>query len=106
MRVARPPDVSATRDHAIALRLAIVGFGMFGQRHARTIAADPGCVLAAVADASDTAARAAAGFGVTCWPDYAAMFDAVKPDGVVIATPNALHVPVAMAAVADRKSVV
>jgi len=81
------------------LRLAIIGLGMFGQRHAATIRANAGCELVAVADPTAAAAKAAAALGVPIFADSAAMLDAARPDGVIVATPNALHVPAALAAV-------
>ncbi len=84
------------------LRVAIVGFGVFGQRHAATIRANADCVLVAVADPTATAARAASALEVPIWADCARMLDDAQPDGVIVATPNAMHVPAAMAAVARR----
>ncbi len=91
------PEMRA--GHAAPQRLAIVGFGMFGQRHAATARAEPGCSLVAVADPTAAAAARAAELGLVHHADYRAMLDAVKPDAVVVATPNADHVPVALAAV-------
>lgn len=84
------------------LRLAIVGLGMFGQRHAATIRANADCTLVAVADPTDAAAKAASALAIPIWADSAQMLDAAKPDGVIVATPNAMHVPAAMAAVERR----
>lgn len=81
------------------LRLAIIGLGMFGQRHAATIRASTDCELVAAADPTAAAAQAAAALGVPIWADSGQMLDAVKPDGVVVATPNALHVASALAAI-------
>jgi predicted dehydrogenase len=81
------------------LRIAIIGFGWFGQRHAATLRANPGCMLVAVADPTEAASLAAKTAGVPHYADYRAMLDAVKPDAVLVATPNAQHVPAALAAV-------
>jgi predicted dehydrogenase len=82
------------------LRLAIIGFGMFGQRHAATIRANADCTLVGVADPGAAAAGAARDLGVPIWADAARMLDACEPDGVVVATPNAMHVDSALAGVA------
>ncbi len=84
------------------LRLAIIGFGMFGQRHAATIGASADCTLVAVADPTADAAAAAAQLHVPVFADSARMLDDVKPDGVIVATPNALHLPAALEAVQRR----
>lgn len=73
------------------MRLAVVGAGQFGRRHLETIRNEPQCELVAVADPAYTGEKAFA--------DYRRMLDEVKPDGVIIATPNALHVEVGLACV-------
>lgn len=71
------------------MRIAVIGAGQFGRRHIETINAESQCELAAVADPAYTGGKAFA--------DYREMLDKAKPDGVVIATPNALHVPAGLA---------
>jgi predicted dehydrogenase len=85
--------------HTSPLRIAIIGFGVFGQRHAATVRANPECMLVAVADPTEAAALAAKAAGILHHADYRVMLDAVKPDAVIVATPNAQHVPAALAAV-------
>ena len=78
-------------------RIAVVGAGQFGRKHIATIRGEPECELAAIADpvyAGDE--------DVPCFALYAEMLDQVRPDGVVIATPNALHAPVGLACVERR----
>ena len=75
------------------MRVAVVGAGQFGRRHIATVRAEPMCELVAVAD------PAVSDLDVPCFSDYQEMLDQVKPDGVIIATPNALHVPVGLACV-------
>lgn len=91
--------MSTTRA-AAPLRLAIAGFGVFGQRHAATARADPACELVAIADPAPHAAALAAAIGVVAHADPVAMLDAVAPEALIVATPNAEHVPVALAAIA------
>lgn len=76
------------------MRIAVVGAGQFGRKHVETVRNEPRCELVAVAD---PAYRGEKGFA-----DYREMLDQVKPDGVIIATPNALHVPVGLACVERR----
>jgi predicted dehydrogenase len=75
------------------MRIAVVGAGQFGRRHIDTVRNEPACTLAAVAD------PAGGDFGVPHFADYRKMLDEAKPDGVIVATPNALHVPVGLACV-------
>jgi predicted dehydrogenase len=79
------------------MRIAVVGAGQFGRKHIETVRAEPQCDLVAVADPA-----APEDLGVQVFADYAAMLDEVKPEGVIIATPNALHVPVGLACVERR----
>jgi predicted dehydrogenase len=73
------------------MRIAIVGAGQFGRRHIETIRNEPQCELVAVADPAYA--------GENAFSDYRQMLERAKPDGVIIATPNALHVPVGLACV-------
>src|SRR5262245_47343020 len=75
-----------------AVRLAVVGAGMFGRKHIDTIRHEPLAELVAVADPVAPAD----------FQDYREMLDRVKPEGVVVATPNAAHVPVGLACVERR----
>jgi len=84
----------------MTLRLAIAGAGMIGRAHMARIQALDGCDLVAFADPGPTAAELAAQAAVPLYPTLAALLDARKPDGVILATPNALHVPGALECVA------
>jgi predicted dehydrogenase len=77
-------------------RIAVAGAGLIGQVHMRAAQASPTCTLSAVVDPSPAAAEAAAKAGVTLYPSLAALFAADKPDGIVLATPNQLHVSQAL----------
>ncbi len=77
------------------VRLAVVGAGPIGRRHLDAIAAAPACQAVAVVDPAPDGARAAADRGLPHYRDLEPMLDAVAPDGVIVATPNALHVPLA-----------
>lgn len=76
------------------MRIAVIGAGQFGRRHIETIKKDPDCELVGVADPAYSGEK---GFA-----DYRRMLDEVRPDAAVIATPNALHVPVGLACVERR----
>src|SRR5512139_1851171 len=74
------------------LRIAVVGAGLIGRRHAELVAANPDCTLSAIADPSPAAADFARSLGVAHHPSLEALLGAERPDGVVVGTPNALHV--------------
>jgi predicted dehydrogenase len=91
-----PKTDADTRPHAPCqgdrptLRLAIVGLGLVGRRHADAINKVDGVEHCAVVD-PDASARAAATGGVPCFDDLEGMIAAEKPDGVILSTPTALH---------------
>lgn len=81
------------------LRIAVVGAGLIGRAHAAVVGATPGCGLSAIVDPAPGAGEIAAQAGV---PHVVALDDLLaraRPDGVVLATPNALHVPQALACI-------
>lgn len=84
---------------ASPVSLAVLGAGLIGSRHIEHIIACPDASLHAVVDPSPAGKDAAAKAGVPWFQDFAAMLAAGRPDGVVIATPNQLHVAHGMAAI-------
>lgn len=82
-----------------ALRLAVAGAGLIGRRHIELIQASAECQLAAIVDPSPAAAELANACGVPLYPGLAELFGAQRPDGVILATPNHLHVDGALACV-------
>lgn len=76
------------------LRIAVLGGGRMGQSHARQILANPDTELVAIIDpATDQPARQ---FGVAHFPDHPSLLAQARPDAVIVATPNDLHVPTAL----------
>jgi predicted dehydrogenase len=84
-----------------APRIGVLGAGLIGRRHAGIIAGSASADLAGIADPAPAAGTVAAELGV---PHYAGLdrLLAARPDGVIIATPNALHVEHALACIAAR----
>ena len=82
------------------LRLAVIGAGAMGRDHIRYIQDDPDARLVAVADPMPAAEQTAKDAGVPWFVDYREMLDCTALDGVVIASPNNLHVPMARDTVA------
>lgn len=80
--------------------LAVVGAGQIGRRHVEAIAASGAARLHAVVDPAAAARGWAEGLGAPWFPDIAAMLAAGRPEGVILATPNTLHVEGGLACVA------
>ena len=74
------------------MRIAVAGAGAIGLRHIEEIAKSRSSVLSAIVDISPQAAEVARTNGVPLHASLAEMFASGKPDGVVLATPNQLHV--------------
>ncbi len=72
------------------LRMAVLGAGLVGRRHIETIRALP-AVAELVAVADPAADRTQFDLGGAAWfADGEEMLDQVKPEAVIIATPNNL----------------
>ena len=84
------------------LSIAIVGGGHIGKRHLKVLVADSAYRTAAIADPSPAAAALAKEHGVPYFTDYERMLDEARPDGVIIAVPNALHVAVGLACIEHK----
>ncbi|MBT7757912.1 MAG: Gfo/Idh/MocA family oxidoreductase [Rhodospirillaceae bacterium] len=74
------------------LRLAVIGAGLIGREHCTLIREHPGAELVGLADVSEDAASYAQGIRVPYYADYQQLLDDTKPDGVIVAVPNQLHV--------------
>ena len=84
------------------LRIAVAGAGVIGQAHLNILRNSPTCTLCAIVDPSTTAVALAAQAGVPLYVSLAEMLAVDRPDGVILATPNALHVPQALVCVAQN----
>jgi predicted dehydrogenase len=82
------------------VRIAVAGAGLIGQRHLEEIGASPAARVASIVDPGPAASALADKYGVPLYPDLADMFVADRPDGVILATPNRLHVDGGLACVA------
>lgn len=74
------------------LQIALIGAGLIGRAHLTRIEASPDCELSAICDPSESAQVLAAERGARWFPSQREMLALIKPDGAIIATPNALHV--------------
>ena len=74
------------------MRIAVAGAGLIGRRHIEELVKSPHASLASIIDPTPEAGALAAELGV---PHYATLERALaddRPDGVILATPNRLHV--------------
>ena len=74
------------------VRIAVAGAGLIGKRHVAEVDASDAARLSAVVDPFPAAAEVAEKFGVPVYPSLGELFESDKPDGVILATPNRLHV--------------
>ena len=84
------------------IRIAVAGAGAVGCRHIEEIERSPSAVLASIVDISPKAADAARQRGVALYGSLAELLAKDRPDGVIIATPNRLHVAQALECVAAK----
>lgn len=73
-------------------RIAVVGFGLVGKRHAEAVRRLPDLELAAIVEPDDAARTLAADLAAPCFGSLDEMFGRVKVDGLILATPTPLHV--------------
>jgi len=78
------------------LRIALAGAGTIGRVHLRVLQQCPDARLCAVVDPAPAAQALATAAGVPCYADLDALLAQQTPDAVVLATPNAQHVPQAL----------
>jgi predicted dehydrogenase len=84
------------------MRIAVAGAGLIGRRHIELIDASADCVLAGIADPSPTAKDYAQARNTPWHADHRALLEQEKPDGLIIASPNALHLQMALDCVAAK----
>ncbi len=80
----------------MSLRIAVAGAGLIGRRHIELIQSSPSCELAAVVDPLPASAQFAAELTAPWYTSLSALLAANKPDAIVLATPNQLHVEQAL----------
>ena len=81
-------------------RIAVAGAGYIGLAHMEVAQKSASVGLSAVVDPSPAAKAHADAAGVPLYTTLAELFAKDKPDGVVLATPNPLHVPHALECIA------
>ena len=71
--------------------LAVAGVGVIGRRHIELIDANPRAKLAALVEPAPAAQAFARSLGVPVFDSIPAMLSQARVDGIIVATPNALH---------------
>lgn len=74
------------------VRIAVAGAGLIGLRHIEEAQRCPSTTLSAIVDPLPAAAEVAKREGVPLYNSLDELFAKDRPDGVVLATPNQLHV--------------
>lgn len=74
------------------VRIAVAGAGLIGRRHIAAIAATPGVELHSIIDPSDAGRDQADRIGASWHGSLSGALERDRPDGIVLATPNQVHV--------------
>jgi predicted dehydrogenase len=74
------------------LRIAVAGAALIGKRHIEMVRNSDQCDLSAIVDPSPQAADYAHKLNVPVYKSLSEIFVKDKPDGIVLATPNQMHV--------------
>ena len=82
------------------VRLAVLGAGLIGKRHIHHVLAEPLAELSAIVDPTDAAKAIATERGVRWSASLGELLAIDRPDGLVVATPNQVHVQNGLEAVA------
>jgi predicted dehydrogenase len=82
------------------VKLAVIGAGLIGKRHAEHIAREPNAELIAVVDPTAVGEQVATSLRSRWFKSLANLLAVERPDGVVIATPNQMHLINGLEAVA------
>lgn len=77
-------------------RMAVIGAGAIGRTHIDRIQRNPSLALAGIADPTPAGEALALSLNVPWFADHRSLLEQVKPQGAIVATPNATHIPVAL----------
>lgn len=78
------------------LNITVVGAGLIGLSHLERIYQHPECRIGAIVDPSENAKAIAEQYKVPLFTTLAQLFENAQPDGIILATPNQLHVEQAL----------
>ena len=77
------------------VRLAVIGTGVMGRKHAEGIIAHRRCSLVGMCDSDSSHRQVAEAFKVPFYQDLETMLARERPQGAIISTPNGYHATVA-----------
>ncbi|CZF86052.1 Gfo/Idh/MocA family protein [Grimontia marina] len=83
-------------------RIAVVGAGLIGKNHIRLVSESKACALAAIVDPFEASITLAREYGVPHFETLVELLDSGLADGVILATPNNLHVQQAKLCIESR----
>ena len=101
--VSTPPLDAYRSNDMKPVRLAVIGAGVMGRKHAELIAAAGVCSLAGIGDVDSARSSLAEEFNVPFYQDIEELLERERPQGAIIATPNGSHA--ALTEVCARRSV-
>jgi predicted dehydrogenase len=78
------------------MRIGVAGAGLIGRRHIELIATSLDCVVAGIADPSAKARTFAATHHFPWYPDVRELLVRERPDGMIVASPNTMHLTMAL----------
>lgn len=84
------------------VRIAVVGAGLIGRRHIQEVVANDSALLAAIVDPGPAGLELAQEYRVPLYPSLTELLSRDKPDGIILATPNRMHVEGGLECVAAR----
>jgi predicted dehydrogenase len=73
------------------VKLAVIGVGMIGSRHAELIRSQPQCQLVGVCDDDPTKKIVGKRLNVPFYLSAQELIETERPEGAIVATPNAVH---------------
>jgi predicted dehydrogenase len=76
----------------LTVRIAVAGAGLIGRRHIEEVDASRSAELASIVDPGPAGPELASKYDVALYGSLTEMFAADRPDGVILATPNRIHV--------------
>ncbi|MDE2418305.1 MAG: Gfo/Idh/MocA family oxidoreductase [Burkholderiales bacterium] len=76
--------------------IAVIGAGAIGRTHIDRIVRSDSLQLAAIADPTDAGKALAQSLNVPWFADHHSMLDRTQPRGAVVATPNSMHISMAV----------
>ena len=79
------------------LKIAIVGTGLIGPRHAEAVIQDANTELICIVDPNPAALAIADKFGCVHYTSVEQMLASCQPDGALVCTPNHTHVTISKA---------